>query len=289
MGTTWRVLLVVPAARLPGLRAAIVARLAELVNQMSHWSATSLLTRFNRAPAGSWTVLPTDFTRVMQLALDLAATTGGAFDPAIGQLVDLWGHGSPGVMPRPNDVAVAEARGLSGWARLGWDPKAARVQQPGGVALDLSGIAKGDAVDAIADLLSEAGVRHCLVEIGGELVGRGVQPDGEPWWVDLEPPPGGPDVPGLRVALHDLAVATSGNYRRGEHTLDPRTGYPATSGIVSASVIAPTAAAADGWATALTVLGEEGLALAERHGIAARIVGANGEVLTPALQAMLED
>lgn len=290
MGTDWRVLLVAPVTRLPALRAKIVARLAALVDQISHWSTSSLLSRFNNAAPGSWVALPPDFARVMRAAIDLAVTTDGAFDPAIGRLVDLWGFGPPGAMPMPDVAAISRAARVSGWRRLGWDAANARLHQPGGVALDLSGIAKGDAVDAIADLLAGEGVDHCLVEIGGELVGRGIRPDGEPWWVDLEPPPGAVALAGLRIALHGLAVATSGNYRRGEHNLDPRTGYSAQSGIVSASVIADTAAVADGWATALIVLGAEaGLALAQEHRIAARIVTAQDEVLTPALRAMLDD
>lgn len=290
MGTRWRVLVACPPARdTATLRRAIEARLAGLVAEMSHWDASSRLSAFNRAPAGSWMALPPDFATVMASALNLARLTGGAFDPAAGRLVDLWGFGPPGPMPAPDAAAIAAARAVSGWTRLAWDAPARRLLQPGGVALDLSGIAKGHAVDAVADVLAAHDWRHALVEVGGELVGRGMQPDGEPWWVDLEDPPGCA-LPRLRIALHGLAVATSGNYVRGEHTIDPRTGRPATAGVLSASVVAATAREADGWATALTVLGADaGRALAEFHGVAARIVTADGEVVTAPLRAMLED
>jgi len=214
--------------------------------------------------------------------------SGGAFDPTIGRLVDLRGFG-PVAAPAPPDAgAVDAAMTASGWRRLAFSAGDRRLYQPGGVSLDLSGIAKGFAVDAVADVLARVGVVHCLVEIGGELAGRGVRPDGQPWWVDLETPPG-VALPPLRIALHGIAVATSGDYRRGDHTLDPRTGRSIGNNVVSASVIAADALTADAWATALTVLGPvAGMALAAAEGIAARIVTREGrEYLSPALAGML--
>ena len=334
MGTIWRVRYAHAGSGDP--RAAIEARLAGIVREMSQWSEGSLLSRFNRSAAGTWTLLPADFARVMSRGLEIAAATAGAFDPAIGRLVDLSGFGPVAVEAAPEVAAIADAQAVSGWRRLRLIPahrsvalprrtpgpsgvaqengvqrqptavpqldpgvrrgsagSGAYLYQRGGLALDLSGIAKGYAVDAIAELLRAHGIAHCLVEIGGELVGRGIRPDGEPWWVDLESPPG-LDLPPLRIALHGIAVATSGDYRRGAHTLDPRTGRPITNGMISASVIHETALEADAWATALTVLGaDEALALATERGIAARLVtvidGVAREHLTPALDAMLAD
>ncbi|WP_395332448.1 FAD:protein FMN transferase [Novosphingobium sp. BL-8H] len=296
MGTTWSLRFVLPrngAVEAAEIRAAIEARLAGIVDQMSHWEPRSLLCRFNRAAPGSWTTLPDDFARVIHAGLAIADASEGAFDPAIGRLVDIWGFGPPGPQPRPDAEAIDTARAASGFTRLVWEPETRRLRQPGDLALDFSGIAKGYAVDAVADLLAGMGIVHALVEIGGELVGRGVRPDGEPWWVDLETPPGLPDMP-MRIALHGLAVATSGNYRRGEHTIDPRTGQPTENGLASVSVLAPSAMMADGLTSALTVLGPvAGLHLATRRGIAARFVtnhgGAPSELLSPALEAMLAD
>lgn len=294
MGTSWRVLFVRPASADPAaLHAAITTRLAALVAEMSHWDTGSDLCRFNRLPAGRRHVLAPDFAAVMATALDIAAQTGGAFDPAIGLLVDLQGFGPPGPVAPPDDDRLSAAIHLSGHHRLRFEPGMRRLLQPGGLALDLSGIAKGYAVDAVTALLQTAGVHHLLVEIGGELSGHGIRPDGDPWWVDLEDPPG-TCLPPLRIALHGLAVATSGNYRRGEHNLDPRTGRPAAQAVLSASVLHESAMIADAWATALTVLGPvEGLALASGNGLAARIVtrrdGTVREDPTPALLAMLAD
>jgi thiamine biosynthesis lipoprotein len=294
MGTRWHVRAVLPAGvTVAAVEAAIVARLDGIVAEMSHWSPASLLSSFNRAPAGHWVTLPPDFAHVVARGLAIAAATDGAFDPTIGRLVDLWGFGPHPVAAPPTSVDVSTARAAAGWRRPTYSPGDRRLRQSGGLSLDLSGIAKGFAVDSVADLLARHGVVHALVEIGGELVGHGIRPDGEPWWVDLEVPPGGTLAP-LRIALHGLAVATSGDYRRGAHTIDPRTGHPVANGIVSASVIHADALSADAWATALTVLGmDEGLALAATHHIAGRIVtlidGDTREHLTPALAAMLSD
>ena len=302
MGTTWSVRFAGAAGTdTAPLRQSIVARLAELVREMSHWLPGSVLSRFNRSAAGSWTTLPSDFAHVMARGLAIAETTRGAFDPAIGKLVDTWGFGPVAAPGPPTDADIQGASAMSGWSWLtlvpagrsaGVSPRA-HLHQPGGIALDLSGIAKGHAVDVVADLLRRAGITNALVEIGGELVGRGIRPDGDPWWVDLETPPGTTVVP-LRIALHGLAVATSGDYRRGEHTIDPRTGHPIETGVVSASVIHATALDADAWATALTVLGPvDGLNLARDHGIAARLIttvdAETREYLSPALFAMLDE
>ncbi|AOH86578.1 thiamine biosynthesis protein ApbE [Sphingomonas panacis] len=291
MGTVWRVRCAVPAAFDPeALRAAIVRRLAGLVAEMSHWQPDSRLSRFNRAPAGRWMKLPRDFATVIAAGLDIAARSGGAFDPAIGRLVDLWGFGPRPHARVPTDAQIAAGLAVSGWQRLAFDRAAGWLRQPGGVALDLSGIAKGYAVDAVARLLTGHGIAHALVEIGGECLGMGVRPDLDPWWVDIETPPDAGIAP-LRVALHGLAVATSGDYVRGHHTLDPRTGHPARA-VTSLSVLHPSAMIADAWASALTVLGPQaGAALATREGLAVRCVSRSGEGvrewLSPALAAML--
>jgi thiamine biosynthesis lipoprotein len=293
MGTSWRVLYAAAASIDAGLvQSRIVSRLDGLVAEMSHWEASSLLCRFNRLPAGQWASLPSDFATVMDAAFGIAGQSDGAFDPAAGKLVDLWGFGPPGpVGAPPAEAAIRAALEVSGWSRLSYDRGARRLRQPGGLALDLSAIAKGFAVDVLADLLSEIGIRHALVEVGGELSGRGFQPDGQPWWVDIETPPEVAIAP-LRVALHGLAVATSGTYVRGAHNLDPRSGQPAAGGVIACTVIHASAMVADAWATALTVLGpEKGLDIARELGLAARLLseGAAGveERLSPAFSQML--
>lgn len=285
MGTSWSVRFAAPAGCEPAaVEKAIAGRLESIVAEMSHWRRDSLISAYNRAGAGSWHPLPPAFSTVVAAAIEVAERSDGAFDPTIGRLVDLVGFGPDPDLRSDDPARLASARSKAGWRRL--ERRDRCLLQPGGLALDLSGIAKGYAVDAVADLLGGLGIAHALVEIGGELVGRGIRPDGDPWWVDLEDPPG-LALPRLRIALHGIAVATSGDYRRGAHSIDPRTGRSAT-GIRSVSVIHRTAMLADAWATALTVRGAEaGMALACREGIAARIVD-DREWLSPALVEMLE-
>ena len=295
LGTVWRVRFAAHEGidRDP-IRAVIEHRLARIVAEMSQWEPASLLSTFNRAAAGTWFTLPPDFATVMAAALSVAEQSGGAFDPTHGRAAALLGYGAETVARPASAAELDEVLSAAGWQRLAFDRTTCRLRQPGGLWLDFSGIAKGYAVDAVADLLAEQGIADALVEIGGELAGRGLKPDGQPWWVDLEAPPGGAALAPLRVGLHEQAVATSGDYVRGAHTIDPRTGRPLDARVASVSVIHDSAMLADAWATALTVLGVEvGMDLAARHGVAARFVEREGagfiEAFSPALLGMIED
>lgn len=303
MGTGWSLRWVETGAAADPL-AIVEAELDGVVAEMSGWLAESDLCRFNRAPAGSWHDLPDGFFAVLDCALAIAAETGGAFDPSLGRLVDLWGFGARPVRgdAPPASGRVAALRGLAGWRDIRLDLARRRALQPGGLALDLSGIAKGHAVDRVAEALARSGFAAFLVEIGGELRGHGTKPDGEPWWIALEAPPGEALPAGeCIVALHGISVATSGDYRRGfrhggrryGHTLDPRTGCPIGEAVAAVSVLHRCCMQADALATALSVLGPEaGLDHAVRHGIAARFLvrGPDGlrEHMSPAMAAMLD-
>ena len=294
MGTSWsaRIVSTRPAAE---VRAAIRHALDGVIAEMSNWEAGSDLSRFNRAPIGLWQDIPADLAQVLDAALTLARVSGGAFDPTAGTLITLWGFGPAGRGDLPTEADLAAAP--IGWQKV--ERADTRARRTADVHLDLSGIAKGFGVDAVARSLKALGISDFLVEIGGELVGAGVKPDGQPWWIELEAPPGARIAP-LRVALHDLAVATSGDYRRffeigGQryaHTIDPRTRRPVANGIASATVLHQSCMLADGWATALSVLGpEEGLALAVDKGLAARLIVrdrfGSREILSPVLAEML--
>ncbi len=302
MGTTWSVKAVLPATTdLAALEAMVQRALDAVVAEMSPWAPLSDLSRYNRAPAGSWTTLPPATATVLRRAIEVAEASDGAFDPSLGALVDLWGFGPRPFSGGPPLAAdITPLREAGGWKRLALDGDA--LFQPGGLRLDLNGIAKGFGVDQAAAALDRAQVKSYLVEVGGELRGIGAKPDGQPWWVELERPPTANDAERTMVALHDLSVATSGDYRRFfdhdgrryAHTLDPATGAPSTSAIVSVTVLAKDCMSADAWATALTVMGPDAaLAFAAQHDLAALIVSraAHGSVeerLSPALQAMLD-
>jgi thiamine biosynthesis lipoprotein len=290
MGTTWRIRLAAPHGFLRGaLEQAIASRLEAILAGMSHWRANSALGRFNRASAGTWIALPRDFAHVMEAAFQVFERSGGAFDPAIGALVDAWGFGPEPVATMPDDAEVERLRALSGAAHLAFDRETGRLRQSGGLRLDLSGIAKGFAVDALGEVLCAHDCNHALVEIGGELLGLGLRPDGDPWWVDLETPDS--TIPPMRVALHQLAVATSGDYVRGRHTIDPRSGRPVEHAL-AVSVIHKTAMLADAWATALGVLQAPDMqARAVEEKLAVRAITRSEagacEWISPALAAML--
>ena len=310
MGTTWSVRLIPPPAldRM-AFQSAIEEELARIISLFSHWDPRSELSRLNAAPPGFWAVSE-PFWDLLNKAMDLADDTNGAVDPALGALVDLWGFGPPGPRPLngfgtgptvPFEEEVEAARALSGWGVVRFNREARAVQQLGGVKLDLSGIAKGHAVDCVSERLTRMGATHHLVEIGGELRGAGVKPDAMPWWAELQQAPGAPGPPAV-AALFDLACATSGDWVRSfeaygqtySHTLDGRTGRPVENGVASVTVLAETAMYADAMATALTVMGpEEGPAFAEAMKIAATFVVRTGdgmvEIVTPAFTAMLSE
>ncbi|MFA7541003.1 MAG: FAD:protein FMN transferase, partial [Lysobacterales bacterium] len=249
MGTTWSVQLPhTHSRRVPALHQDISQLLAGLEAQLSHWQPDSDLSRFNQAPPGTLQVLPDDLATVIAAALDLARDSQGAFDPALGALVNLWGFGPAGPRDSPPSLKeMAAAQADSGWQRLRYEPGTQRLFQPGGVLLDLSAIAKGHAVDRVAQLLDDRGVRDYLVEIGGELRASGLGPQGRPWRVAIRAPlPGQEPVAVVELAGGNadtsgpLAVATSGSYhsafehagRQYSHSLDPRTGAPVAGGVL---------------------------------------------------------
>nr|WP_232076794.1 FAD:protein FMN transferase [Variovorax sp. PBL-H6] len=275
MGTTWSLRFDNPRMlALSQVRAAVEDALDRVVAQMSHWEPDSVISRFNRAPPGSRHRLPREFASVLACALDWAHASGGALDPTVAPLVACWGFGPQAAAAAPDAHALADAAARVGWQRLCFELADASVLQPGGVVLDLSGIAKGFAVDHGVEALCALGLRDLLFEVGGELRGAGRRPGGLPWQVQVD----AGDGPALRVPLADMAVATSGDRwqvrehagRRWSHSIDPRTGRPVGPAVAGVTVLHAQCMQADALATVLTVLGpDEGLCFADAHGIAA--------------------
>ncbi len=308
MGTTWSVLACADPARTRALHARMAGELATIDAEMSTWRADSDLTRFNRAIPGTWVRLPERTLAVLAFALDVARETRGAFDPTVGELVDLWGFGPSGAGPAPSAAAVAAARAAAGWQHVSVDAAGGRARRAAAGRLDFSGVAKGYAADRLAALLHLEGIGHHLVEVGGELRGSGQRPDGQPWWVAIERPPAhaGENVSAAGVeslvALHELAVATSGDYRRFRdvdgarfaHTVDPSTGRPLANDMAAVTVLHERAMAADAYATALMVMGATaGARFAGEAGLAALLVAREGnrlvEHVTARFAAMAAD
>lgn len=279
MGTTYSIRLAdsrMDRGELRHLQTDVDDALAEINRQMSTWDPGSEISRFNRAGAGEPVAISPDFQFVVRRALEIAEATGGAFDPTVGALVNLWGFGPDGlrrVAPTPDQIAAARA--ITGWRHLHLRPDGQLQKDVADLKLDLGAIAKGFGVDRVAALLRERGIENFLVEIGGETLGDGVNAAGEPWRVGVLKPDGSADLQGVARLTDGRAIATSGDYRNfyrdesGElraHIVDPRTAAPVGLAVASVSVLAADCLSADALATALFVLGpDEGLPLlAER-------------------------
>jgi len=282
MGTYYGVTTRCPAPPVD-LDARIASALAEVNAQMSTYDESSTLSRFNRDEDTDWFPVEPALVKVISAAQIISRQSGGAFDVTVGPLVNLWGFGPDAVGAQaPSPEALTEARSRVGYRFLEVrdDPPALRKSMP--VYVDLSAIAKGFGVDQVAVLLDGLGCADFLVDVGGEVRARGQNPSGRPWRVGVEVPD--PDSAGgvQRVLLLDnRAVATSGDYRnfrdldgrRFSHTIDPRTGAPVSHALASVSVVHDSAMWADGYATAIDVLGPEaGLALADDLGLPVLLV-----------------
>lgn len=285
-GTTYSIQVVEPPEGLDAaaLRDVAEGELAAVDRLLSTWRDDSELARFNAAPAQEWFPVSDDLAALVERALTVGRETDGAFDITLAPLLAIWGFGPKAATQHrvPQEAAIARARALTGpgLVEVRRDPPALRKNKEG-VVVDLDGIAQGYTVDRLAKHLDAAGAGRYLVELGGELYGRGRNARGEPWTIGVEQP-----VPGARrlqgtVGIDGVGMTTSGDYRdyfeaggrRYSHTLDPRTGQPVDHGLRSVTVIAPSAAAADALATALLVMGpEEGPAYAREHDVAALFI-----------------
>lgn len=282
MGTRWSVTLLAPPAR-SDWRAEIEQVLARIDVELSTWREDSELSRFNASRSDAWFPVSSETARVVAEALEVSRRTDGAFDPTLRPLVELWGFAARPVRALPPEAAALErarARTGAGAVEVRSEPPALRKHIPD-LELDLSAIAPGFGVDAVAERLVSLGAARLLVEIGGELRCVGAGPRDGAWHVAIERPQQGAADWQRVLALRDAAVATSGTYRnfveiageRFSHLLDPRTGAPVRHRLVSASVVAPSTSLADAFATGLLVLGPEaGLRVAEREGLAAFFV-----------------
>jgi thiamine biosynthesis lipoprotein len=291
MGTRWSASLdIVPAFDANTLREALAAAVEQVDQQMSPWKPDSDLSRLNRAPVGQWQLLPPQILEVLARAKEICRLSDGAFDPAVGALVDAWGFSASRDTPDPAAIRTAREAGahpIHRWLEL--DQAALRARKHAPMQLDLCGIAKGYAVDQMADALRGHGVNHALIALDGELRALGCQANGQPWSVAIESPQRNLRAVHGVIELSDVAIATSGDYRHwvqvGEvhlsHTMDARRAAPVNNDIASVTVLAADCTSADAWATALLVAGyDEGLAMAQRLGLEALFLRRCAEGLT---------
>lgn len=285
MGTTYHVTLVANPDQPLNLQAAVIQQgvdteLKVINQQMSTYIADSELMLFNGAGVGEWHTLPAPLYEVLSLSQLISERSDGAFDITVGPLVNLWGFGPNKYKDDVPDAALINAAKINmGYTKLELaDGKARKLAD---IQLDLSAIAKGYGVDKVADYLAAQGVANFMVEIGGEIRVNGVNPKGQPWRIAIEQPSMLQQGVYKAVSLTHVGMATSGDYRnyfekagkRYSHTIDPTTGYPIDHRLASVTVIAGTAAEADGWATAITVLGpEKGMDVANREKLAVYMI-----------------
>lgn len=231
---------------------------------VSLWVPESIISRIN---AGDSLVQPDDwFIDIFKRSEEIAAKTGGAFDCTVGPLVNAWGFGFKGKI-KMDQAKVDSLLQYVGYRKVSLDNRN-RILKPDGVRFDFNAIAQGYAVDMLGNYLASQGIKNYLIDIGGEVLGRGSKPDGQPWLVGIENPAAdslSERTINTRVNLTDKALSTSGNYRkyyeengiRYSHTIDPHTGYPVRHSLLSVSVLTEDCATADGYATAFMVMGFE--------------------------------
>ena len=259
---------------------------------------SSVLSRLNAAKAGEMITLTTEENEVLYQAFALASATRSAFDPAILPLVKLWGFDPPyemnGEVP-PADIAILKATILSGMNQFTlYHDLSIITKRSDDAALDLGAAIKGYAVGRALDLLREKGATKGLVYLGGTVGALG---DSYP--IGVTAPRESDQDYAFRFTLSDGEIcATSGDYerfyeyegKRYHHILDVNTGYPASSDVISATIVAKDGLIADAFATAVVVLGvEKGVALLEEYGIKGAIVTDRKKVVTVGLTVTIKD
>ncbi|SDD39883.1 FAD:protein FMN transferase [Ruegeria marina] len=280
MGTTYHVTAIGPGLDEAMLAAAVTETLTAVNGKMSNWDPNSEVSTFSASKQTAPMPVSGDFVTVMTAANEVHEKSGGKFDVTLGPLIELWGFGPRKPEdPIPADDAIATAlQGVGQTRRLTLDAGAGTITKTRPeTGINLSAIAKGFGVDAVARTLADLGAESYLVEIGGDLVTKGQNDKGEAWRIGIERPDQGAQSVQLVVPVSDHGMATSGDYRnyfehegrRYSHILDPVTGRPVTHRTTSVTVIADTAMMADAWATAMLVLGlDEGLKIAEANELA---------------------
>lgn len=287
MGTTYNVKFVTdPNIDSVELHNEIEQKLISVNQLMSTYIPDSELSVINQSPANTPVQISAETRLVLDEALRLGELTDGALNVTLGPLVNLWGFGPekrPEVIPSDAEIALAmQSVGLEHIVLQGQQIS----KKIDDLYIDLSPIAKGYGVDALAELLESHGITDYLVEIGGEMRLSGIKSTGQEWRVAIEKPLSTQRAIQRIIAIGDNAIATSGDYRnyyeedgiRYSHLIDPKTGYPIQHNLVSVTVIHPSSMTADGMATALSIVGTQAaMEIAERDNIAVLLVSKEGE------------
>lgn len=285
MGTTYHITAVVgPSVALAENALQMrVDKALENVNQiMSTYIADSELSMLNKIPVNQAIIVSQALFDILLLSSKISEQSGGAFDVTVGPLVNLWGFGpDKSVNKKPELVAIEDAKARVGYQQVLLDREKRQIVKQANVTIDLSAIAKGYGADVIAKLFSQVGIGDYMIEVGGEIAVAGNNPAGTPWRIGVEQPTLAQTGVMEAVSTPMGGIATSGDYRnyfevdgkRFSHTIDPKTGYPIEHHLASVTVVAPSAAEADAWATAINVLGPDaGYKLAVEKSLAVYLI-----------------
>ncbi|HDT6543468.1 TPA: FAD:protein FMN transferase ApbE [Kluyvera ascorbata] len=294
MGTFWRVSVVgVDKARAEELRTKVQTQLDGDDRLLSTWKNDSALMRFNHSRSTTPWPVNEAMADIVTESLRIGRKTQGAMDITVGPLVNLWGFG-PDKQPvsTPTQAQIDAAKARTGLDKLTVINRADRQYLQKSIPdlyVDLSTVGEGYAADHLARLMTEEGISRYLVSVGGALVSRGMNADGQPWRVAIQKPTDRENAVQAIVDINGHGISTSGSYRnyyeldgkRISHVIDPQTGRPITHKLVSVTVIAPTALEADAWDTGLMVLGtEKAQQVVREQGLAVYMIMKDGDGFT---------
>ena len=294
MGTFWRVSVVgVDKALAEELRSKVQTQLDGDDRLLSTWKNDSALMRFNHSRSTTPWPVNEAMADIVTESLRIGRKTQGAMDITVGPLVNLWGFG-PDKQPvsTPTQAQIDAAKARTGLDKLTVINRADRQYLQKSIPdlyVDLSTVGEGYAADHLARLMTEEGISRYLVSVGGALVSRGMNADGQPWRVAIQKPTDRENAVQAIVDINGHGISTSGSYRnyyeldgkRISHVIDPQTGRPITHKLVSVTVIAPTALEADAWDTGLMVLGtEKAQQVVREQGLAVYMIMKEGDGFT---------
>jgi len=301
MGTSYHVTVVadISAEEADKLKEQVDKTLVRVNQTFSTYIVDSEVSTFNKSKAKDAQLKSDDFIVVLTEALGISKTTQGAYDITVGPLVNLWGFGPDfNADSVPSDESIQQALLKVGYQHVVLDIESKHVQKlKDDIYIDFSSIAKGYGADKIAKLLNLQGYENYMVEIGGEMLVRGVNGQGTNWRIAVEKPDASTRSIHKVINVTNTAIATSGDYRnffekdgvRFSHTIDPITGGPVQQDLVSVTVLAEKSMSADAWATAFMVLGaKKGYDLAIKEQLAVLFLVKEGDSLkervTPAFR-----
>ena len=241
----------------------ITRTLQKVDNSLSMFNKESCISKIN---AGTTDIPDSLFVEIFTLSQEISKITDGNFDPTVAPLVSAWGFGK-GEKQATDSASIDSILEFVGWNKIELANNRIIKKDPR-ITLDFSAIAKGYGADCIAKMFEEKGIQNYMIEIGGEIVCKGNNPKGEPWKIGINKPIE-ESIPTQEIqnilTIRNCAMATSGNYRnyymkdgkKIAHTINPKTGFPIQTEILSSTVLAPSCATADAYATSFMVMGLE--------------------------------